>query len=77
MIELTLGVGEGGAIVGWTDGVGLGQAGKVEVGLGVAVGDGVGVTVPDEVGVGVTLGLAVGATGAEEVLADGLLVGVA
>jgi hypothetical protein len=75
MMELSVGVGDGGAMVGST--VGLGQAGNVEVGVGAAVGAGVGVTVPDEVGVGVTLGLEVGANGADVVLADGLLVGVA
>jgi hypothetical protein len=75
MIELSVGVGEGGAMVGST--VDFGHAGRVEVGVGDAVGTGVGVKVPDEVGVGVALGLEVGATGAEVEVAVGLLVGVA
>jgi hypothetical protein len=85
MIELCVGVGDGGAIDGSI--FGFGHAGRVDEGAGVEVWEGAGVWVGREVldgaGVVVTLGelvgvgLTVGVTGAELVVADGLVVRVA
>lgn len=63
MISLTVGVGDGGAIFGST--FGLGQAGRVDEG----VGEGVGVTTGAELVVALGVGVGV-------VLGDGLALGV-